>query len=59
MIIEFAYNNTKNIGTDYIFFELNYKYYSSIFYEEDFNSYSKLKNAKELFFKLWKLITIC
>ena len=49
---EFAYNNAKNASTDNIYFELNYRYYLSIFYKEDLNPYLKSKIAEKLSFKL-------
>ena len=51
---DFTYNNVRNASTGYTFFELNYKYYPSVFYEkkEIFDPYSKLKIAEKLSFKL-------
>ena len=34
---EFAYNNAKNASTDYTPFNLNCRYYSQVFYKEDFD----------------------
>ena len=51
-IAEFAYNNTQNVSTGYISFELNCKYYFCIFYKKNFNLYSKSKTVKKLSFKL-------
>lgn len=49
---DFIYNNAKNIGTNYIFFKLNYKYHFCISYKNDFNLYLKLKITIKLLFKL-------
>ena len=55
---EFVYNNAKNASTSHIYFELNYRYYSFIFYKEDFNSHLKSKAAKKLSSKFQNLIAI-
>ena len=47
---KFTYNNAKNTNTGHILFELNYKYYSHIFYKKNHNPYSKLKTIIEIIF---------
>lgn len=58
LMAEFAYNNAKNASTDHIPFELNYGYFSRVFYEENINPYSKLKAANKLLTKFQKLIIV-
>ena len=36
-IAEFAYNNTKNAGINYMLFEFNYRYHPWVFYKKDLN----------------------
>lgn len=57
-MIEFVYNNTKNASIDYIFIELNCKYYLFIFFKKDINFYSKSYSAKKQTKKLKNLISI-
>ncbi len=56
---KFTYNNTKNLSTDHIFFELNYGYYLHVSYEEDVDLKSKSKLAEKLSTELRKQMTIC
>ena len=35
LIAKFAYNNAKNFNNGYMLFQLNCKYYFSIFYKKD------------------------
>ena len=58
-MIEFAYNNVKNTSIGHTFFELNCRYHSGVFYEKDLDPCSKSRIAKELSFKLQKLMMIC
>ena len=37
---EFAYNNANNANTSHMFFELNYSFYSQLFYKKDIDSCS-------------------
>ena len=53
---EVAYNNTKNASTNYIPFKLNCGYHPWVFYEEDLDPYSQLKNAEELSSELQSLM---
>ena len=52
---EFIYNNTKNASTGHIPFQLNYGYYSHVFFEENTNPRSWLKTADKLSVKLKEL----
>lgn len=55
---EFVYNNAKNASIQYIFFELNYDYYSHVFFEEETDTYFQFKIAKNLTNNPRDLITI-
>ena len=55
---EFAYNNTKNDGTGYIFFKLNCVYYLRVFCKKDLDLHSNLKTTKKLSFKLQNFMAI-
>ena len=57
-IMEFAYNNAKNINISHTLFKLNYKYYVCVSYKKDLNLCLKLKIVEELFFEFWNLMTI-
>ena len=57
-MIEFAYNHIKNVSISHILFKLNCKYYSYIFYKNDFNLYLNSKTAKKQFFKLQNFMAI-
>ena len=59
LMVEFAYNNTKNASISYTFFKLNYGYYLYISYKKDLNPHSKLKTAKKLSSKLQNLMAVC
>ena len=56
---EFVYNNAKNASISHISFELNCGYHPCVSYEEDLDSCSKSKTAKELSSKLRELMTVC
>ena len=49
---EFAYNNTKNVSIDHIFFKLNCGYHPCVSYKKDLDPHSKSKIAEKLSFKL-------
>ena len=55
---KFAYNNIKNISTNYTPFEFNYSYYSYILYKEEADSWSISPSADKLITKLRNLMTI-
>ena len=59
LIVKFAYNNTKNLSTNYTPFELNCSYYLCIFFEENTNPRSQSKSTNELSAKLRDPMTIC
>lgn len=48
LIVEFAYNNTKNISTDQMLFELNYYYYSHVSFKKDTDLCFKSKSGNQL-----------
>ena len=54
----FAYNNTKNLSTGHIPFELNCGYYFWILYKEKFDSRSKSKSVNKLSAELRELMII-
>ena len=53
------YNNTKNISMSYISFELNYRYYPIVLFEDKTNFYLKSCFTHKLVKELRKLIKIC
>ena len=57
-MVEFAYNNTKNVSTRHMPFELNCGYHPQILYKEKVDSYSKAKSANKLSAKLRELIIV-
>lgn len=59
LMAEFAYNNIKNISFFHILLELNYGYYSKMFYKKDVNPCFKSILIKKLLIKLKKTIIIC
>ena len=60
-IAEFAYNNAKNVSTNYMLFELNCGYHLCVSYKEEeiLDPRSKSKTAGELSSKLQELIIVC
>lgn len=48
LMLEFVYNDTKNVNNIYTLFELNYGFYSRVSYNEDVDPYSKSKTADQL-----------
>ena len=58
LMIEFAYNNTKNINTGHTAFELNCGYHLWVFYKDNIHPHPKSKLANELLTELQKLMTI-
>ena len=55
---EFAYNNTKNASTGYMFFELNWGYHPRVLYKKDFDPRSQSKTIQELSSELQKVMTV-
>ncbi len=58
-MVEFAYNNTKNVSTGHTSFELNCGYYPKVSFEEDVDPRSKSRSANKLAKKLKELMDIC
>ena len=56
---KFIYNNAKNASFVYTSFELNYRYYSQMFYKNDIDLCSKSKLTDKLLIKLRELMIIC
>lgn len=57
-MVKFAYNNTMNISTSYMLFEMNCGYHSHISFEDDVNLYLKFHLADKLANELRNLISI-
>lgn len=57
-MVEFTYNNTKNVSIGYTLFELNFGYHPCVSYKKDVNLYSKSKSADEPLIERSKLIII-
>ena len=57
-MVEFAYNNAKNVNISYIFFEFNCNFYLYISFEEDIDLCLKFCLAKKWDKKLKNLILI-
>lgn len=55
---EFAYNNHKNISTNYSSFKLNCDFYSQMFYKKDVDFFFKWKAIDELAAKLKQLTNL-
>ena len=58
-MVEFAYNNAKNISTDHTSFEFNCGYHPRILFKKDVDPRSRLMLADELLLELRKLISFC
>ena len=58
-MVEFVYNNTKNVSTGHMPFELNCNYHPQILYEDDINPQSKSKSADKLSAELRELMIVC
>lgn len=57
-MIEFVYNNVKNTSKSNISFELNYRYYFRILFENKTNFYSRFCSAYKLAKEIIKLTEI-
>lgn len=57
-MLEFAYNNAKNVSTSYISFKLNYGLYLYIFFKKNINLYLRFCLVNKLAKKLKNLISI-
>ena len=58
-MVEFAYNNAKNISTSHTLFKLNCDYHPRILYKEEVDFCSKSKLADKLSMELRELMIIC
>ena len=58
-MVEFAYNNAKNVSTGHTTFELNCGYHSRMSYEENVNSRFRSKSADKLLAELRELMIVC
>lgn len=56
--MKFAFNNIKNINTNYIPFKLNYGYDLETFYNKNINLYLLFKVVNKLAIRLINLMTI-
>lgn len=45
---KFAYNYSKNTGTNYILFKFNYEYYPRTLFEDETNFYLKFYSTNKL-----------
>ena len=45
--MKFTYNNAKNANTIHTFFELNYKYYTYVFFKKNYWWSFKVENYKK------------
>ena len=59
LMVEFAYNNAKNVSTGHMLFELNFGYYFRVSYKEDINPRSQSKSADKLSAELRELRIVC
>ena len=57
-MIEFTYNNIKNVSIGHTLFKLNYVYHLLMLYKGNVNSRSKSKSTDELLAELKKLIIV-
>lgn len=57
--MEFVYNNTKNVSTSHMLFELNYQYHPRISFEDKTDPHSKSYSVNKLVKKLRNLMSIC
>ena len=58
-MIEFVYNNAKNVDIGYIPFELNCDYHSRVFFEKDDNFRLKSCFANKSINELRELMEVC
>ena len=55
-IVEFVYNNAKNISTGYILLKFNYKFHLQVLFKKDNDSQLQFRLANKLSNKLKELI---
>ena len=58
-MVEFAYNNAKNVSIGHTLFKLNYGYYSRVFFEKNIDPRSRSCSTNKLVEGLKKLIEVC
>ena len=58
-MVEYAYNNAKNVSTGYTSFKLNCSYYFRISYKEKVDPRSKSESADKLLAELRELMIVC
>lgn len=58
-MIEFVYNNAKNMSVGHMSFELNYGYNAYVLFENEANPCLKSGSANKLAKKLRNLLLIC
>ena len=58
LVAKFAYNNTKNASTGYIFFKLNCGYYPHVSFKNNSKPCSQSKTADKLLTELQELMTV-
>ena len=56
---KFAYNNAKNVSTDYILFKFNYNYYPRVAFKKNVNPYLRFCSANKPAEELKELIKVC
>lgn len=57
-MVEFMYNNAKNVNTGHTAFELNCKYHLRIYFKKNIDLYSRFCSAKKLAEELKDLMVI-
>lgn len=58
-MVKFAYNNAKNVSTNYTPFKLYNDYYSCILFKDDTNPCLKSRSGNKLAKELKKLMLLC
>ena len=58
-MIEFTYNNVKNVSTSSTLFELNCSDYPRMLYKDEVNLHSMSKSVDKILVELRKLIIVC
>lgn len=58
-MVEFTYNNFKNVSMGYPLFELNYGYHPHVSFKNKYNIRSKSSSTKKLAVELQKLMNVC
>ena len=58
LMTKFAYNNTKNVSINHMFFEFNFSYNIYVFYKKNLHPCFKLKVVDKLASQLKELMTL-